>query len=200
MYEFLEGEVQARTAAKLVLLVGGVGYELLMPLGTVLPEAGHVRVFTHLAVREDAHTLYGFLDRETRDLFRLLLKVRGVGPTMALAVLSGLDRRELCDAILAEDAARLTRIRGVGKKTAEQILLDLRDKAELVAGAAELASPRGAALAGATTPGEANVQDAIAALASIGYSEKDARKHVERAAQSVDPGDLEALVRTALHG
>ena len=130
MYEYLEGRPAAdRHPARLVLDVGGVGYDLAVPIGAPFGTGERVRVWTHLVVREDAHLLYGFPDRAMRNLFRLLLTVRGVGPGIALGVLSGLSRDELIAAIVADDAARLTGLKGVGKKTAEQILLDLRDKA-----------------------------------------------------------------------
>lgn len=194
MYEFLEGDVVSRSPGRLTLNVGGIGYDLAVPLRDPFPVGARSRVFTHLVVREDAHLLFGFQERAGRDLFRLLLTVRGVGPGMALAILSALSREELVEAVLAEDAARLVRVKGVGKKTAEQVLLDLRDKAarlrqELVA----THSPPAAA-----TRTETNLADAAAALVSIGFSEKDARKQVERAAEKVDPANLEALVRAAL--
>lgn len=195
MYEYLDGEIAARSAARVVLDVGGVGYDVHVPLGSRFPASGRARVWTHLVVREDAHTLCGFPDRETRDLFRLLLSVRGVGPVMALGILSGLPREPLLDAVANGDAGTLTKIRGVGKKTAEQILLDMRDKATLLraelASGSESRTPR-------TQPAAAGVEDAVQALVSIGYSEKEARKSVERAAQRVGAQDLELLVRAAL--
>jgi holliday junction DNA helicase RuvA len=190
VYEYLDGDVAGRSASRIVLDVGGVGYDICVPLGTQFPE-GRARVWTHLVVREDAHVLCGFRDRETRDLFRLLLSVRGVGPVMALGILSGLPREPLLDAVANGDAATLTKIRGVGKKTAEQILLDMRDKAARLR----------AELAAGTTPAarkDDTLEDAVQALISIGYSEKEAKKSVERAAQRVDKRDLELLVRTAL--
>jgi Holliday junction DNA helicase RuvA len=197
VFEFIEGQVAGRTRARLVIDVAGVGYDLAVPLTAVFPEKGKVRVFTQLIVREDSHTLYGFPDRETRELFRALLSVRGVGPVMALAILSGLPRDELLEAIGTGDVKALVRIKGVGKKTAEQILLDLRDKAPVLR--AELSGVPASALPAAVR-GDRNVEDAVAALVSIGYSEKEARKSVERAAVSVDAKDLEALVRAALAG
>jgi len=195
VYEYLDGEIAARSAARVVLDVGGVGYDVHVPLGSGFPASGRARVWTHLVVREDAHTLCGFPDRETRDLFRLLLSVRGVGPVMALGILSGLPREPLLDAVANGDAGTLTKIRGVGKKTAEQILLDMRDKATLLR--AELASGS-ASRTPRTEPAAAGVEDAVQALVSIGYSEKEARKSVERAAQRVGAQDLELLVRAAL--
>ncbi|MEZ6004847.1 MAG: Holliday junction branch migration protein RuvA [Planctomycetota bacterium] len=197
MYDFLEGQVASRRAASLTLNVGGIGFELRVPLGVPMPPPGErARLYTHLAVREDAHTLYGFPDLETRDLFRLLLKVRGVGPGMALAVLSGLTRDEFLEAVLRDDAKTLQGIKGVGKKTAEQILLDLKDRAEAFAAHSPASTGRPATGGGQAPAG--NVEDAIMALVSIGYSEKDARTRVQKAAESVDPDDLEALVRLAI--
>ena len=193
MYDFIEGECAERTPARLVVHAGGVGYEILVPLTSRFPAKGRVRAWTHLQVREDAHTLYGFEDRDTRELFRLLLSVRGVGPTVALALLSGLPRGPLVAAIAGGDAETLTRIRGIGAKTAQQILLDLKDKAVILAHA-EARPAEAKKIAG----DDGVVEDAVAALLSIGYSEKDARTSVERAAKKVDRKDLESLVRAAL--
>jgi Holliday junction DNA helicase RuvA len=154
-----------------------------------------VRVWTHLVVRDDAHLLYGFPDPRMREVFRLLLQVRGVGPGLAQAILSTLPGDELLAAITAGDAGALTRIKGVGKKTAEQILLDLRDRAPH----AEVGEggERGVVVPAGNARSRA-MADAVAALVSIGYSDKQARKSVDRAAERVEPGDLELLVRTAL--
>lgn len=191
MYDFLEGRVELHAATRLVLEVGGVGYELSVPLGAAFTGA-RVRVWTHLVVREDAHTLYGFADAPARELFRALLTVNGVGPRTALGVLSGLPRGELVAAIAGGDRARLTSIKGIGKKTADQILLDLSDKAGRL-----LASQAGPAPA-LPGPFSRAAEDAVAALVSIGYADKDARKQVERAVVRIGSGDLEALVRAAL--
>ncbi|MFM7298544.1 MAG: Holliday junction branch migration protein RuvA [Planctomycetota bacterium] len=189
MYDFLEGDVAGRSAARVVLDVRGVGYEVLVPPGASFPTSGRLRLWTHLVVREDSHALYGFRDEATRDMFRALLGVTGVGPKVALAVLSGLSCDELVTAVVAGDSKRLTKVKGIGQKTADQILLDLRGKAAALSG--------GTANAPAAR-GPVQLEDAVTALISIGYSEKDARKQVERAAKSVDPANLELLVRTAL--
>ncbi len=198
MYEFLEGDVAGRSPARLVLDVAGVGYELSVPLSSAFPTKGRTRVWTHLVVREDAHTLYGFPERSTRDLFRVLLGVRGVGPIAALGILSGLTPEELVTAVMQDDLKALTRVKGIGKKTGEQILLDLRDKAPRLA--AELATrpADGTPAPKARRAQDGHVDDAVAALVSIGYSEKEARKTVERAAESSGARDLETLVRAAL--
>jgi Holliday junction DNA helicase RuvA len=199
LYDYLEGRVSARKPAGLVLDVGGVGYDLAVPPGSAFAESAPLRVWTHLIVREDAHLLYGFPNAAMRDLFRTLLSVRGVGPAVALGIVSGLPREELVATILAEDIAPLVRLRGVGKKTAEQILLDLRDKATLLAAELPADERRGLSRPAASEE-ERRVEDAVGALVSIGYPEKEARRQVRKAALEVDATDLELLVRTALMG
>ena len=198
MYDYLEGTVARQAPAQLVLDVGGVGFDLAVPVGARFesPEGAGapLRVWTHLVVREDAQLLYGFPSPAMRELFRMLLKVRGVGPAMALGLLSGLRADELLQAIQAQDAAPLQRVKGVGKKTAEQILLDLRDRAPRLA----QSIGAGGVLAPTAPPAGGVLEDAVQALVSIGYTEKEARKSVERAAQSVGDADLELLLRSAL--
>ncbi len=143
--------------------VNGVGYELDVPMSTLyqLPATGsQVTLFTHLAVREDAHLLFGFATEAERQTFRRLLKISGVGARTALAVLSGMSVEELTQAVAAQDSARLTRVPGIGKKTAERLLLELRDKLTLVEG-----TPSTHSLARS---------DALNALLSLGYNEKEA--------------------------
>ncbi len=195
MYEYLEGRPFERTAARLVLDVAGVGYDLHVPVGLAWPEGEVLRAWTHLAVREDAHTLYGFPTREARDLFRMLLLVRGVGPAMALAILSSLRPEDLVAAIAAEDPKPLQAVKGVGKKTASQVILDLKDR---VTGLGLAAAAGGPDAPPTPTPAEGAVEDAVQALLSIGYKEKDARAGVAKAAEQVGTEDLELLVRTAL--
>jgi Holliday junction DNA helicase RuvA len=197
VYEFLEGLIVTRKATGLVLEVGGVGYSLATPLGSRLPDVGTTaRVHVHLVVRDDAHVLFGFGSREERDLFRLLLKVRGIGPSMGLALLSALNRTEIVQALLNRDAAPFTRAKGVGRKTAEQIVLDLADRAEEFAAGCELEP--GVLKPSTRGPIDRCVLDATSALVSIGYAEKDARKRVEAAAEKYGSDDLEELVRAAI--
>lgn len=196
MYEYLEGEVALRSPARLVLDVGGVGYDLAVPVGARFASEGRLRAWTHLVVREDAHLLFGFPDRRTRELFRLLLSVRGIGPQMALGVLSGVTRDEFLAALASEDPTPFTRARGIGRKTAQQIVLDLKDRiavhiAEF--GAEEASAPE-------TDAASRLRSDAAAALVSLGYSEKEARAQIERAAKKHTTQDLEELVRAALRG
>ncbi|MFT4539318.1 MAG: Holliday junction DNA helicase RuvA [Planctomycetota bacterium] len=198
MYEYFEGRIKSRRASSLVLDVNGVGYAFQVPPTIPFPSQDCI-VWAHLHVREDAQILYGFPDHQTRELFRLLLRVRGVGPAMALGLLASLDRQDLIGAILNGEASVLTRVKGVGKRTADQILLDLTDRIGQVVpdGDFELRQsdvPR----PDPKRERENEIEDAVLALVSVGYSEKDGRKRVERVADSVEPGDLEQLVRAAL--
>jgi Holliday junction DNA helicase RuvA len=194
VYDYIEGRLCERRPTRLVVETGGVGFDLAVPLGVDFPEReGRVRAWTHLVVREDAHLLFGFPERAQREVFRLLLGVRGVGPAVALAVLSTLPGEELLRAVASQDAAPLLRVKGVGKKTAEQILLDLREKAPRM-----LADSAQGTLVPRAPAARRSLEDAVRALVSIGYSDKEARKSVERAATQVPGDDLELLVRTAL--
>ncbi|MBI5364484.1 MAG: Holliday junction branch migration protein RuvA [Planctomycetes bacterium] len=197
MYEYLEGTIAAKNAGRVVVDVNGVGYELSVPIGMPFPaQGGRARVYTHFVVRDDAHILCGFPDRETREVFRLLLSVTGVGPVMALSILSGIAKDALVRAIAQGDAAALVRIKGVGQKTANQILLDLGGKAQKLAAAAQPGA------GGVLVPQgkERLVDDGVAALVSIGYSEKEARKSVEKVLAKSDAKDLETVLRLALAG
>jgi Holliday junction DNA helicase RuvA len=197
VYDFLEGELIEHRATHVVVAAGGVGYELAVPLGAEFAARdGRVHVWTHLVVREDAHLLFGFPERRVREVFRLLLGVSGVGPAVALALLSNLQAGELLKAIAEQDESALRRAKGVGKKTAEQILLDLREKAPRML--AESARDTRDTLVPRASPERRSLEDAVRALVSIGYSDKEARKSVERAASKVPGDDLELLVRTAL--
>ncbi|MEM9382525.1 MAG: Holliday junction branch migration protein RuvA [Planctomycetota bacterium] len=203
MFEYVVGEVAGRSGTSVVIEAGGVGYELLAPLGAPFPALGaRARVWAHLVVREDSQTLYGFPRREDRDLFRILLRVRGVGPGMALGILSGLAPDDLVNAVVQGDLAAFTRVKGVGKKTGEQILLDLRDKTALLASLADTPAAATAASVPVEESGpEATTRrDAIAALVSIGYSEKEAGKAIDKASETAGTDDLESLVLAAMRG
>ena len=162
----LTGVLAAKNPPQILLDVQGVGYDLDVPMSTFynLPAAGEkVSLQTHLIVREDGHYLYGFLTEEERVAFRQLLKITGVGARIALAVLSGLSVRELAQAVARQEAGRLVKIPGIGKKTAERLLLELRDRlprAMSTESAASLAAPSA-------------TDDILNALMALGYSEKE---------------------------
>jgi holliday junction DNA helicase RuvA len=161
----ITGKLVQKQPPRVLLEVQGVGYEVDVPMSTFygLPGLGEtVALHTHLVVREDAHLLFGFATEAERHVFRQLLKISGVGPRLALAVLSGLSIDDLAQAISAQEADRLTRIPGVGKKTAERLVLELRDKLELGAGGT----------AGSAT-GASDRQDVANALLALGYNERE---------------------------
>ncbi len=190
----LTGLLARKEPPSLLLDVNGVGYELDAPMSTFydLPAIGEkVALYTHLVVREDAHLLYGFSRESQRQLFRSLLKVNGVGPRVALAVLSGLSESELLTCLAHEDIARLTKVPGIGRKTAERLIVELRDKVDLtMAPAAGAARP-------VTVPADP-VSEAVSALIALGYKPAEA----SRAVGSIPGAGLtsEDLIRQALKG
>jgi Holliday junction DNA helicase RuvA len=191
----LRGELVYKRPPQLMLDVGGVGYELEAPMSTFyeLPAVGGgVTLFTHLAVREDAQVLYGFAREQERGLFRSLLKVTGVGPRMALAILSGMEARQFAQCIELGDEGALIRIPGVGRKTAQRLIVEMRDRLDGLA-----ASPGVPGKAPAPAAGEDGAQaDAVSALVALGYKPTDAQRLVRAA----DAGakTTEELIRAAL--
>jgi len=187
----LAGALAYKSPEQLVVDVNGVGYQVLVSLNSFyrLPEPGAaVRLLIHTHVREDALQLYGFIDREEKELFLLLNSVSGIGPRLALNILSGTPTTELLEALEAGDLVRLVAIPGVGKKTAERLVLELRDKIKLVK------SARGADDSRRVSGLEA---EAVSALVNLGYRQNEAERAV-KAARAAGAGDLEAVIRTAL--
>jgi Holliday junction DNA helicase RuvA len=194
---FLEGTLAEALPTHIVVNVHGVGYEVLIPLSSFdkVPAAGKpIKILTHLQVREDAHILYGFMTAAERDLFRLLVNhVSGIGPKLALAVLSGMSVGNFKAAVVNGEVSSISKISGIGKKTAERIVLELKDKVG-VAAAWEAASAKNA-----PTPEEAQVNDAVLALISLGYKQVDAHKAVKQAMSTAEgSATVEDLVRQAL--
>jgi len=166
----LSGRLAAKNPPQVLVDVAGVGYEVDVPMSTFysLPATGDpVTLHTHLVVREDAHTLYGFATLEERAAFRKLIRISGIGARTALSVLSGLSVADLAQSIALQDSGRLTRIPGIGKKTAERLLLELRGK-----------------LADVTAPAQERPSDVLNALLALGYSDKEA----QAAIRGIQPG------------
>jgi len=189
------GHVRGRLVQKqpplLIVDVGGVGYEIESPMTTIykLPEIGEdIHLYTHLVVREDAHLLFGFATPEERRLFRTLIRVNGVGARMALTILSGIEADEFAQCIQEGDAARLVRLPGIGRKTAERLIVEMRDRLadwETGPGAQAAAGERGDPAA-----------EAISALIALGYKPQEASRYVHAvAAEGMTP---EAIIREAL--
>lgn len=194
MIGFLKGILLQKQPPFLLLDVNGVGYELEAPMSTFynLPaEFEAVSLFAHLVVREDAQLLYGFSDQGQRELFRSLLKINGIGPRVALAILSTLSASEFVTCIQHEDAATLTRVPGIGKKTAERMIIDMRDRIEGL-GITGFESGVPHSLETVDNP----VQDAIGALIALGYKPAEATRAVDTIKDQSEKRD--DLIRNAL--
>ncbi|HTP67766.1 MAG TPA: Holliday junction branch migration protein RuvA [Dongiaceae bacterium] len=192
MIGLLRGRLLEKRPNQVILDVGGVGYLVAVPLSTfaALGELhGEVTLLIHTHVREDALALYGFLSAREKHLFELLLGASGVGPSLALKILSGMNVEELVPAIRTGDLARLTKIPGVGRKTAERMVVELKDKLEAVAAEAE--KPAAASPAGV----EADVRSA---LINLGYDERTAEAAVKEAKGQAGTGSFEKLLRASL--
>ena len=194
----LRGLILEKQPPELLLEVNQIGYEIAAPMSTFyrLPEIGQeVTLFTHFIVREDAHLLYGFFSREERSLFRTLLKVNGVGPRLGLTILSSMEPNDFVQCVVNNDTSSLVRIPGVGKKTAERLVIEMRDK---LADWQQHAPVELNLLNAVTERSGRNhvLQDAISALIALGYKPQEASRSVAK----VDDGALssEEIIRKAL--
>ncbi len=196
MISHLKGTIVRKSPTELAIDVNGVGYSVNISLSTfeaIGPATGEVRILTYMHVREDAIQLYGFATEAERELFRLLISVSGIGPKMAQGILSGLNPTELKDAIAAGNIPALTSISGVGMKTAERIVLELRNRLGKVEGGEPSVVP---------TSGQLKARsEAVIALMSLGYSRATAEKTLQQVARESDHGDftVEEMIKRALH-
>lgn len=198
MIAFLRGTVARNLPNLLWVDVQGVGYAVHVPMGSFdgVVEGDKAQILTHLQVREDAHVLYGFRSEEAREVFLLLIeRVSGVGPKMAMAILGGMTVDEFKSAVVGNDTARLARVSGVGKKTAERIVLELKDKVGVTEVWKLAAAARG-------NPAEAAANDAVLALLALGYKQAEALSAVRKVMAGLAAGDgpvpPDDLIRGAL--
>ena len=195
MIAHLTGQLFRKSPQSVIIEAGGIGYEVFVPLSTfyALPEQNErvsLHIYTH--VREDTLSLFGFSSHLERDLFMLLISVSGIGPKLAVNILSGIGPQELLQAIALGNANRLKAIPGVGKKTAERIVLELKDKAARLGGKEiEVARPP-------VMTHDTLSSDALSALINLGYAPNAAKKAVDKAQQTVNNDSLEALIKEAL--
>lgn len=191
MIAHLRGRLLRKSAQEVVVDVNGVGYRVLVPVSTLCrlgdPDT-EVALLVYTHVREDALALYGFASAAEQTLFEKLIDVAGVGPRLAINILSGIEAEELVTALRQGDLPRLTRIPGVGKKTAERLVLELKDKMATLTGAAAPLAPAGA-------PAR---EDLVSALGNLGYTRAEAEKAVDRVLQQDGSGRFEDLLRRAL--
>jgi holliday junction DNA helicase RuvA len=187
----LRGRLLRKTPQEVVVEAGGVGYRVAIPVSTFYrlgEEGAEVSLRVHTHVREDALALFGFLTAHEQEVFERLIQVAGVGPKLAVNILSGIEAAELASALRGSDLARLTRIPGVGKKTAERLVVELKDKMPPAVAPEAEETPAGA------TPKE----DLLSALAHLGYSRAEAERGVDRALREDGAGRFEDLLRRAL--
>ena len=194
MISRLTGILAAKRAPQVLIDCHGVGYEADVSMTTFyqLPEVGQqISIWTHLLIKDDAHSLVGFTTEQERSLFRQLIRINGVGPKMALAILSGIDERQFALCVANNDVAMLTRLPGVGKKTAERLIIEMRDKLDVVVDDVPMASSGG---------GSSVIGEAIEALQALGYKPADAEKMISRAQQDEAADSASELIRRALQG
>jgi holliday junction DNA helicase RuvA len=192
MLDYIRGRVISKSPTRLILEVAGIGYLLHIPLSTFekIPKHGEVTILTQLFIREDQIKIFGFATGEERDLFQLLLSVNGIGPNMAITILSGSTVEDIKRAVINEDAKALEKIKGVGKKTAERIILELKETIKEITTSIST---------GMDVQQKALVSDAVMALISLGYGRSIAEKAVSDAAKKLQTiNNIEVLVREAL--
>lgn len=197
----ISGTLIEKQAPEIVVDVNGVGYELLVPMTTLyqLGKVGEpVKLFTHFAVREDAQILFGFADKQQRELFRTLIKVNGVGPKMGLAILSGIESQELVRCVHDNDIATMTKIPGVGKKTAERLIMDLKDRLKEWQIDADLPLLSNTPQQNINGNIAQMAQEAESALTALGYKPAEATKAVNSV--KTQASSAEDLIRLALKG
>lgn len=200
MISFIQGQIVDSTEHSIIVETGGIGYEIYMT-GTSIEKAarikGTVKIHTYFHVREDAMQLFGFLSKDDLKMFRLLLGVNGIGPKAALGVLAGLTADELSFALLSDDVKTLSRAPGIGKKTAQKLILELKDKLRLEdAFEKKLAHQQEEAVLSGESVKDGS-KEAVEALVALGYSSTDALRAV-RKVSDVPPEDVEAILKAAL--
>ena len=199
MYAYIKGEVAEIDDSSSVIDNNGIGYNITVP-GSVTDSGmnigDEVKIYTHFAVREDAMQLYGFISKDDLFMFRLLLSVNGIGPKAACAILSGLSADDLRFAVLSDDAASIARAPGVGKKTAQKIILELKDKVDL-GDAFELKAAHNEERASKNTASSAETE-AVMALTALGYPNAQALKAVKSASKKQGASSVEDLLKAAL--
>jgi len=196
MIAHLSGQLFKKSTQSVIIEAGGIGYEVFVPLSTfyALPETGErvsLNIFTH--VREDALILFGFSTRLEKELFLMLISVSGIGPKLSVNILSGIGPQDLLKAMARGDAVRLQAIPGVGKKTAERIALELKDRATQILGREEIPLEPVTAAADKRL-----IDDSLSALLNLGYSRKSAGRAIEKAQSVIKEMSLEGLIKEAL--
>lgn len=190
MIGYLQGRLTEKTPTEVVIECGGVGYQVNISLHTfsLLPDSENIKLYTFLQVKEDAHTLFGFVEKAERELFKLLISVSGVGAGTARTMLSSLDPRQTIRAIASGDAGTIQSIKGIGGKTAQRVILDLKDKVLKLYDLEEVS------VAGYNT----NKDEALSALEVLGFNKKLAEKAIDKIVKETPGASVEAIIKQAL--
>ncbi|MCW8981866.1 MAG: Holliday junction branch migration protein RuvA [Altibacter sp.] len=190
MITHIEGRLVEKNPTDVVIDCNGVGYLIHISLHTFseLPASENVKLFTHLQVREDAHTLYGFSSAAEREIFRLLLSVSGVGASTARTMLSSLSPQQVTEAIASEDVATIQSVKGIGAKTAQRVILDLKDKILKVYGLSPISA----------VSSNTNKNEALSALETLGFARKQAEKVCDKIVQQNPDATVEMIIKQAL--
>lgn len=190
MIHHLKGRLVEKNPTDIVVDCNGIGYRVHISLHTFaqLPESEQVFIYTHLQIKEDAHTLYGFIDKTEREVFRQLISVSGVGASTARTMLSSLEPRQIMEAIVSEDVATVKSVKGIGTKTAQRVILDLKDKIVKIYGMDELSVPQH----------NTNREEALSALETLGYTRKQSEKVIDRIRKEDPDATVETLIKLSL--
>ncbi|CAL65169.1 Holliday junction branch migration protein RuvA [Christiangramia forsetii] len=190
MIHHLKGQLIEKNPTYVVIECNGIGYYINISLHTfsLIPDSEAVSVYTHLQVKEDSHTLYGFAEKSEREIFRLLISVSGVGTSTARMMLSSLQPREVTEAIASEDVATIQSVKGIGAKTAQRVILDLKDKVLKVLGDDEVF----------VSQSNTNKEEALSALEILGYNRRQAGKVVEKILKEDPESTVESIIKMAL--
>ncbi|XLS29810.1 Holliday junction branch migration protein RuvA [Flavobacteriaceae bacterium M23B6Z8] len=190
MITHLKGKLVEKNPTDVVIECNGVGYFLNISLHTFskIPDAEQLKLYTHLLVREDAHTLYGFAEKAEREIFLLLLSVSGIGASTARTMLSSMTPMQVRDAIASSDVAAIQAIKGIGAKTAQRVIIDLKDKILKIYDIDEVSSPQG----------NTNKEEALSALEVLGFNRKQSEKIIDRIVKEVPDLSVEEIIKKAL--
>lgn len=190
MIAHLQGKLVEKTPTEVVIDCGGVGYHVNISLHTysLLPQTENIRLFTYLQIKEDAHTLFGFVEKSEREIFKMLLSVSGIGAGIARTMLSSLEPKQIIQALAVGDIVAIQSIKGIGSKTAQRAILDLKDKVLKVYDLDEVSM----------TTNNTNKDEALSALEVLGFNKKLAEKVVDRIAKDQPGASVESLIKQAL--
>lgn len=190
MIHHLKGQLIEKNPTFVIIECNGVGYTVHISLHTfsLLPDSEAISLFTHLHIKEDAHTLYGFIEKSEREVFRLLISVSGIGTSIARTMLSSLEPRQISEAIATGDVPTIQSVKGIGAKTAQRVILDLKDKILKVLGEGEVFMPQS----------NTNKEEALSALETLGYTRKQSDKVVAGILKTDPEASVETIIKLAL--